>query len=450
MHEHWFGGANSGKPAHERWDHWIPKCAGTVVVVGTAVSARHVRGCVSDCSETEQGDTLRCQNAEQTCRASQKHSRNGHRHSSWCRELGNLIRCLLRRRWFRERWTRKIAVWFSLVSLALSWIAENWTIWLEHNHQLAKFYHQKSFQINIGSRGIRCFWSARIKSMISAFVDGSAHGSKLSEERREGELEKASTCFHWQQLGKHNQERRWTEPRQEVSSCPCSEKDSERWIIHRCTGCRHTCKSQILWRRRWKRTSSSHSSQSCVSTCGQENICEQNKHRECLVLPRNEFQLLLTRIWRHCSRFCLFIVNICDSSFVDFFVLVQHSHISLFLDVSIVLPCGMRMVWELLKSLFKCKLHHGWTWTKLHTLQTLQALICSMWQNLKTLMIRSSCWISMIILDSSTQKLCRYPILIKLLHNARDLFAWSVFYSADRRYHHVTVWGRHSSVRESE
>ena len=36
--------------------------------------------------------------------------------------------------------------------------------------------------------------------------------------------------------------------------------------------------------------------QSCVSTCGQENLREQNSHRKCLMLPRNEIQLLLTRI----------------------------------------------------------------------------------------------------------------------------------------------------------
>ena len=46
-------------------------------MVGTTVSARPVRWCVSGCSVTEQGDSLRCQNAEQTCRASQKHSRMG-------------------------------------------------------------------------------------------------------------------------------------------------------------------------------------------------------------------------------------------------------------------------------------------------------------------------------------------------------------------------------------
>ena len=36
--------------------------------------------------------------------------------------------------------------------------------------------------------------------------------------------------------------------------------------------------------------------QSCVSTCGQEDLCEQNSHRKCLMLSRNESQLLLTRI----------------------------------------------------------------------------------------------------------------------------------------------------------
>ena len=32
-----------------------------------------------------------------------RHGRDGHRHSLWCHEPGNLFRCLLRRRWFRER-----------------------------------------------------------------------------------------------------------------------------------------------------------------------------------------------------------------------------------------------------------------------------------------------------------------------------------------------------------
>ena len=96
------GDTNQGKPAHERLNHWMQKCARTVVVVGTAVSTRPVRWCVSGCSETEQGDALQCQNAEQTCRG-QEYSRNRYRHSMWCRESGNLFRCLLRRRWFRER-----------------------------------------------------------------------------------------------------------------------------------------------------------------------------------------------------------------------------------------------------------------------------------------------------------------------------------------------------------
>ena len=36
--------------------------------------------------------------------------------------------------------------------------------------------------------------------------------------------------------------------------------------------------------------------QSCISTCGQEDSCKQNSHRKCFMLPRNEFQSLLTRI----------------------------------------------------------------------------------------------------------------------------------------------------------
>ena len=32
--------------------------------------------------------------------------------------------------------------------------------------------------------------------MVSAFVDRSAHGSELSEGRREGEFKEASDCVH--------------------------------------------------------------------------------------------------------------------------------------------------------------------------------------------------------------------------------------------------------------
>ena len=73
MYEHRSGLTNSGKPTHERWDHWIPTRVGTVVVVGTTVSARPVCWRVSGGSETEQGDALRCQSVEQTCRAGEKH-----------------------------------------------------------------------------------------------------------------------------------------------------------------------------------------------------------------------------------------------------------------------------------------------------------------------------------------------------------------------------------------
>ena len=45
--------------------------------------------------------------------------------------------------------------------------------------------------------------------------------------------------------------------------------------------------------------------QSCVSTCGQEGVCEQNRHRMCLnvVLPRNKFQSLPTKSNASDSRF---------------------------------------------------------------------------------------------------------------------------------------------------
>ena len=74
------------------------------------------------------------------------------------------------------------------------------------------------------------------------------------------------------------------------SSCPCSEKDSEKWRIHRLASCRSFDEDDGKGHPRLILQ------QSCVSTCGQENLCKKNSHRKCLMLPRNEFQLLLTRI----------------------------------------------------------------------------------------------------------------------------------------------------------
>ena len=159
------------KRTHERWDHWIPKCIGTVVVVGTAVSARLVSWCVSGGSETEQGDALRCQSVEQTCRAGEKHSWNWHCHSLWCVNLETCsVVC------YADAVLANAEGEKSLCGLVVG---------LTHHPELVKSGR------------------ARISLVVSVFVDGSAHGSKLSEGRREGELEEASTRVHRQrQLGK--------------------------------------------------------------------------------------------------------------------------------------------------------------------------------------------------------------------------------------------------------
>ena len=52
------------------------------------------------------------------------------------------------------------------------------------------------------------------------------------------------TATAWQTQSRKTLDRATT--RGSESSCPCSEKDSEQWKIHRCSGCRHTCKSQTL------------------------------------------------------------------------------------------------------------------------------------------------------------------------------------------------------------
>ena len=50
----------------------------------------------------------------------------------------------------------------------------------------------------LAADGYAVFERSRISSMVSVFVDGSAHGSQLSEGRREGEFEEASTRVHCQ------------------------------------------------------------------------------------------------------------------------------------------------------------------------------------------------------------------------------------------------------------
>ena len=192
--------------------------------------------------------------------------------------------------------------------------------------------------------------------------------------------------------------------------------------------------------------------QSCVSTCGQENLCEPEQPQKMFNVATQRVSIVahenltpsFSFLFIYCEHlwfiFC-WVFWFCAAQPYQFFGMFQ-----------LFVPCEMRLVWELLKSLFKCKLHHGWTWTKLHTRSNAPSTdllhvteledahdsieLLNFDDNLRSLLYH--------------KKLCRYPILIKLLDNARDLFAWSVFYSADRRYHHVIVWGRHSSVRESE
>ena len=193
---------------------------------------------------------------------------------------------------------------------------------------------------------------------VSAFVDRIAHVSELSEGRREGEFKEASNCVHWQrQPGKHSQERCWTKPRQEVQNrcvhAPRRIQRSWEYITAVVADTLASCGS--FDEDHGKGHPRLILQQSCISTCGQENLCKQNSHRKCLMLPRNEFQLLLTRIWCHYSRFCLFTVNICDPSLVDFFCPVQHSRISFF-GCFICSSLYNANCWELLRSFVKCRL----------------------------------------------------------------------------------------------
>ena len=74
-------------------------------------------------------------------------------------------------------------------------------------------------------------------------------------------------------------------------------REGFRGKTYRCSGCRHTCKSQTSDEDDGKAHSRLSVQQPCVPICGQECVCEQNRHRKCLnvVLPRNKFQSLLTK-----------------------------------------------------------------------------------------------------------------------------------------------------------
>ena len=83
--------------------------------------------------------------------------------------------------------------------------------------------------------------------MVSGFVNRIAHISELSEGRREGEFKKRPAIVF-------------------------TDSDSLANTVKKDVGHPHL----IL-------------QQSCISTCGQENLCKQNSHRKCLMLPRNKF-----------------------------------------------------------------------------------------------------------------------------------------------------------------
>ena len=167
-------------------------------MVGTAVSARPVRWCVSGCSETEQSDALRCRNAEQTCRASQKYSRNGHRHSLWCREPGNLFRCLLRRRWFRLLKTGR----FDL-STIISW--QSSTIKRVARSTLAA----EGYAVSEGLESAQWFRHLLTESHMSQ--------SSLNDVEKES-LKRPAIVFTDSDSLANSQERRWAKPRQEVQN----------------------------------------------------------------------------------------------------------------------------------------------------------------------------------------------------------------------------------------
>ena len=103
--------------------------------------------------------------------------------------------------------------------------------------------------------------------------------------------------------------------------------------------------------------------------------------------------------------------------------------------------CLVRMVWELFRSLGQCRLHHGWTWTRL------QVLRCCLRQSWLPFMIRSSCWIPAIILDC-TWKLCHIQLWCSFWTTQEELLSWYVFCSVDRQSHHASIWNRCSSVRK--
>ena len=170
--------------------------------------------------------------------------------------------------------------------------------------------------------------------MVKASFDRSAHGSQLSEGRREGESEEASTRVHCQrQLGKHRQERRWTEPRQEVQNrrvyaprgVPISgehfaEVVAEPLVSRRSLdeddGEGHSC--PVL-------------QQSLVPVCSHEGLREQKRHRKWMriVLPRNEFESLPSESNGTDSRvFVFFWWTAPDSQYCQLFCVVLHGNLN--------------------------------------------------------------------------------------------------------------------------
>ena len=80
------------------------------------------------------------------------------------------------------------------------------------------------------------------------------------------------------------------------SSCPCSENGSDWWRCSAAVVADTIASRRSLDEDDGKRHPRLVLQQSCVPVCGQEDFCEQNSHRKCLMLRRNEFQMLLTRI----------------------------------------------------------------------------------------------------------------------------------------------------------
>ena len=126
-------------------------------------------------------------------------------------------------------------------------------------------------------------------------------------------------------LGKRSQERRWTESRQEVQNrrvhAPRRIESSGEYIA--------AVVADTLASRRPSDEDDGKGhprlifQQSCVSTCGQEDLCEQNKQ------PQKMFNVVAKRVSFAAHEnltatvlffVCLFAVNICDPSLVEFFL----------------------------------------------------------------------------------------------------------------------------------